>query len=70
MNVAPQAPPLRQLNANLIHKCKQAGVLAAPSAGFIAVPLPASSSDSTVLLELDHLKVHWSLSEIERAVPW
>ena len=58
------------LNANLIHKWKQAGVPAAPSAGFIAVPLPASSSGSTVLFELDHLKVHWPLSEIERAVPW
>lgn len=58
------------LNANLIHKWKQSGVSDTQATGFVAVPLPPKPSGETVMFELDSLKVHWPLSEIERALPW
>jgi transposase len=63
------------LNANLIHKWKRS-VTPAPQnkPDFIPVPLPTHSAvpsaGQQVTFEMNDIKVHWPLSEIDQALPW
>lgn len=66
------------LNANLIHKWRRlakAKSLNQPEpADFLPIPMAASgnnlSSDTTVMLEVDHIKIHWPIEHIDRAIGW
>ena len=66
------------LNANLVHKWRRLAKTrpAEPPvpSDFIPVPMAASSipltADTTVILEVDHIKIQWPLAHIDRAVTW
>ncbi len=67
------------LNTNLVHKWRRlardkSSTSSPSSVDFISIPLATSSTtvsaDATVVLEVDHIKIHWPLSHIDRAVAW
>jgi len=66
------------LNANLIHKWRRL-VKAQPSeqpepADFLPIPMMTSgnhlSPNTTVMVEVNHLKIHWPIAHIDRAIGW
>ena len=62
------------LNANLIHKWRRSIEPAQAKPGFTPVTLPSlnlsAPSEQTVIFELNNIKVHWPISEIDRALLW
>ena len=66
------------LNANLVHKwrrlAKTRSSQPSVSSDFIPLPMAPSSipltADTTVILEVDHIKIQWPLAHIDRAVAW
>jgi len=66
------------LNANLVHKwrrlAKATSMKPASATDFIPVPMVTSSvsspTDTTVVLEVDHIKIQWPLMHIDRAIAW
>ena len=66
------------LNANLIHKWRRLAK-AQPSkqpeqADFLPIPMTTSgnnpSPDTTVMVEVNHLKIHWPMAHIDHAISW
>ena len=64
------------LNANLVHKWRRlakAGSLKQPEQpGFLSIPMMGNrpSADATVMIEVEHLKIHWPMAHIDRAIDW
>lgn len=66
------------LNANLIHKWRQLAKDKAPPisepSGFVPIPLACppehTVSNTTVMIEVHGIKLHWPLEYIDRAIPW
>jgi transposase len=66
------------LNANLVHKwrrqAKEQTTNPSNPSGFLPIPLayPAESvsSSAVVILEVQGIKLHWPLEQIDRAIPW
>ena len=66
------------LNANLVHKwrrlAKARSSTPSESADFLPIPMPTRdnhlSSDATIMIEVDHIKIHWPLTHIDHAIDW
>jgi len=66
------------LNANLIHKWRRLAKAQSSKqpeqADFLPIPMTTSgnnpSPDTTVMLEVNHLKIHWPMAHIDRAISW
>lgn len=64
------------LNTNLVHRWRRlakAKALSRPvQPGFLPVPLGSSTTDSTtaVVIEVNGIKIHWPLLQIDSAIPW
>lgn len=64
-----------QLNPNLVHKWRRENTINhTVQPDFIPLPLAqtpsATNSDSTVVIEVNGIKAHWPIAQIERALPW
>ena len=64
------------LNANLVHRwrrlAKDKGAPVPSQPDFLPVPLDSATTSSTtaVIIEVNGIKIHWPLLQIDSAIPW
>ena len=64
-----------QINPNLVHKWRRINTSKqSVQPEFIPLPIAqlpsATHCDSTVILEVNGVKAHWPIAQIDRALPW
>jgi len=66
------------LNANLVHKWRRLAKAKSfnqpGQVDFLPIPMAALgnslSADTTVMLEVNNMKIHWPMAHIDRAISW